>query len=214
MSEIKLENGQWYRDASGDILYCMGQYPNSGTFLCLDQDHFELLDYTESGEFLSDFGGIGDSRYYIVEHLPDCTGFDWVPPPKLQLREGAWYERADGKIVGPCESYKNPSWAPEANWEVAGRWYSDDGKNPAPETNLVREVEPPKPKYRPFKDAEEFKRYRNEWIRYKQSDVNKTMKCVSFSDEGVTVCVSFMPYKTAFESLVFEDGSPFGVLDQ
>ena len=25
-----------------------------------------------------------------------------VSPPALQLREGAWYERRDGKIVGPC----------------------------------------------------------------------------------------------------------------
>jgi hypothetical protein len=89
----------------------------------------------------------------IIEHLPDCTGFDWVPP------------------------------------------------------------QPPQPKYRPFKDGAEFKPFRDKWVKYKQSDVGKTMLCVSFSNEGVTACISFMPYKTAFDSLVFEDGSPFGVLD-
>jgi hypothetical protein len=220
MSEIKLENGQWYRDASGVILYCLGHYPNSDTFLCLDKDHFELLNYAEGGEFLSDYGGNGNSRYYIIEHLPDCTGFDWVPAPKLQLREGAWYERKDGKIVGPCEPYKNPSWAPEAKWEVCGRWYSDGGKNPAPETNLVREVEPPPPKYRPFKDAEEFKPFRDSWLMSTGTDAitGGFERVISYDDHRVYVtigeCTYWWSYKNAMERFTFDDGSPFGVIDQ
>jgi hypothetical protein len=152
----------------------------------------------------------------IIEHLPGCTGFDYVPTPKLQLREGAWYEREDGKIVGPCEPYRElgPISGMKPMWKIATYWYTDDGKNPAPFTHIVREVDPPQPKYRPFRGGVEFKPHRDKWVKYKQSDTRKTMLCVSFSNEGIVAGVSFMPYRTAFESLVFENGSPFGVIDQ
>lgn len=272
MSEIKLQAGQWYRDRQGEILYCISngapRHKKSSMFVCeyrnRNCDFFrENGWYTDPNEQIKD----------IIEHLPDCTGFDWVPPkpieppegwrlltegeavcvgdmawddkgfwddellsseqkivgqswnvkyhypiarkiePKLQLREGAWYERKDGKIVGPCVKHNDK----DRPWAIDVYLYSDEGINSATTlSHIVREVDPPQPpqpKYRPFKDRAEFKPFRDKWVKYKQSDVGKTMLCVSFSNEGVTAGVSFMPYKTAFDSLVFEDGSPFGVLE-
>jgi hypothetical protein len=153
-AEIELQVGQWYRRRDGEIVYCFAKNPVNVIHpyhLCCEDGTFETC--TEDGDFCVE---ADDDDEDIVEHLPDCTGFDWEPPKPIEL---------------------------------------------------------PKPKYRPFKDGAEFKPFRDKWVKYKQSDVGKTMLCVSFSNEGVTACVSFMPYKTAFDSLVFEDGSPFGVLD-
>jgi hypothetical protein len=84
----------------------------------------------------------------IIEHLPDCTGFDWVPTPKLQLREGAWYERKDGKIVGPCRLLDSQERHGElvAKWVMNRFWYDDAGTNPSDCCCIIREVEPPQPK--------------------------------------------------------------------
>lgn len=210
-AEIKLQAGQWYRRRDGEIVYCFAKNPVNVTYpyhLCCEDGTFETVD--EAGDFCDE---TDDDDEDIIEHLPDCTGFDWEPTPKLQLREGAWYERKDGKIVGPCVKHNDK----DRPWAIDVYLYSDEGINSATTlSHIVREVDPPQPpqpKYRPFKDRAEFKPFRDKWVKYKQSDVGKTMLCVSFSNEGVTAGVSFMPYKTAFDSLVFEDGSPFGVLD-
>jgi len=99
-------------------------------------------------------------------------------------------------------------------WKIATYWYTNDGKNPAPFTHIVREVEPPTPEYRAFANLKEFLPHRDKWIKYKRSETGKTMLCVSFSEEGIVAGVSFMDYANAFVQLVFEDGSPFGVIDQ
>ncbi len=213
---IKLEAGQWYRSRGGEICFVVGRsaaFESGADFWVVEESHGANETFTEDGFFLS---VRSEHHRDLIEHLPDCTGFDWVPAPKLQLREGAWYERADGNIVGPCERCEESTTIRTdgiAKWRIGCLWYSDVGTCPVYSNYLIREVEPPKPKYRPFKNADDFKPYRDRWVKHKQSDVKKTMQCVSCSSEGVTVCVSFMPYKTAFDSLVFEDGSPFGVLD-
>lgn len=217
MSEIKLEAGQWYRLLDGRIGFCIGEGPKNGD---IHYDNYPMLlvfNYAGDAYGWYTIGGVSADETDgcdLIEHLPDCTGFDWEEPkpePKLQLREGAWYERKDGEIVGPCLPYKNPSWAPEANWEVCGRWYSDDGQNPAPETNLIREVDPPKKEYRAFASAEEFKPFRDKWLKYKVSDSNRCMSIRSYSDDGIGVAMTYMTYQKAMLELVFEDGSPFGV---
>jgi hypothetical protein len=225
MSKIKLENGQWYSDASGDILYCMGQYPNGETFLCLDKDHFELLDYAEDGEFLSDFEATGDSRYRIVEHLPGCTGFDWVPAPKLQLREGAWYERADMKIVGPCRVDTEQPNGYGYKWCVGPWRYRDDGTNNVDAINhLIREVEPPKPKYRAFANLKEFYPHHNRLVcvNVPNPRVLELYRVQVFNDHtfwlqaetGKSYASGLLDYQFAD----YVDGkivfSPFGVIDQ
>jgi hypothetical protein len=86
-----------------------------------------------------------------VTHLPDCTGWDWKPA--LQLKEGAYYENADGKIVGPLYRDSCGKWVAKIKPDGSGHWYRDDGTNVTPEWSLVRECDPPKPSYRHFKDV-------------------------------------------------------------
>ena len=67
--------------------------------------------------------------------------------------------------------------------------------------------EPPKPqpKYRPFKNAKEFKPHRDKWWKYKDGDVVWPPAC--YSDKGY----SDTDWDYCFENQVFEDGTPFGV---
>ena len=62
---IKLEAGQWYRTLANQIVKCIHVHPDRG-YLLVFKD--------------------GSCGYYppdqAKEHLPDCTGFDWVAPPK------------------------------------------------------------------------------------------------------------------------------------
>ena len=91
----------------------------------------------------------GSTAYTIaedtrLEHLPDCTGWDWQPPPKLQLREGAWYEQADGEVVGPANK-RDTTTVP---WFIGFHWYRDDGTTLGTSETLalIREVPAPAPK--------------------------------------------------------------------
>jgi hypothetical protein len=206
---VKLEAGQWYRTRGGEIVYCVGIKPvqtatqtvYDAVVVCREGYSY---DYISDGLFIN---GESDDKD-LIEHLPDCTGFDWEPPKPVVVPEG-WRLLDEGETILDTDKW----------WE--GRYWDDmTGSSTIGKpldfrihTPVARKIEPPQPKYRPFKDGAEFKPFRDKWVKYKQSDVGKTMLCVSFSNEGVTACVSFMPYKTAFDSLVFEDGSPFGVTD-
>ena len=66
-------------------------------------------------------------------------------------------------------------------------------------------------KFRPFADADEFKKYRDEWVKFKQSDSGRVIRCHSFSEEGVGLALSYLTYEVAFREIVFEDGTPFGI---
>jgi hypothetical protein len=170
---------------------------------CTKDTHIRY--YTGSGKF----DQLKQCLKDIIEHLPDCTGFDWVPAPKLQLREGAWYERKDGVVVGPCKK----SGLDDLPWFFGNFFYRNDGTNNATDwCYLIREVDPPQPpqpKYRPFKNAEEFKPFRNCWWYRDDSDGRKHFPPMYYSDSfhgGISFAYRF---KTCF----FEDGTPFGVLD-
>ncbi len=214
MSEIKLENGQWYRNRGGGIGFCYGESKanSSREDRWLIEESDGVIDmFFLNGRYRS----FTDTSRDIIEHLPDCTGFDWVPKPKLQLREGAWYGRKDGRIVGPCKVDTEQPNGYGYKWCVGPWRYRDDGTNNVDAINhLIREVEPPKPKYRAFANLKEFLPHRDKWVKYKRSETGKTMLCVSFSEEGILAGVCFMDYDNAFIQLVFEDGSPFGVIDQ
>lgn len=161
----------------------------------------------DNGRFLDGEGVFSSIAYADLKPLPDCTGWDWKPT--LQLREGAWYERADGKIVGPCRPC---SWSKE-RWVVDQYWYNDDGTNTYDLSFLIREVDPPKkPKYRPFKNADEFKPHRDRWLVNKASG---TMKRVcEFNDTGIWFAFCSESYQQIFEHYTFGDGTPFGMLDE
>lgn len=143
-----------------------------------------------------------------VEHLPDCTGWTWQPAPKLQLREGAWYERADGKIVGPLR-YDNEF------YRAGGYFYGSNGIAPgAAGYNLIREVPAPAPKYRPFANAEEFKPQRDRWVTNK--DGKLFGRVCTYSETDCWFVGVFGEYsgnwERCFGHIVFDDTKlPFGV---
>jgi len=62
---------------------------------------------------------------------------------QLQLREGAWYERRDGKVVGPAMVFANEKYP----WIAAANTYTDSGRfwgdSPSAALDLIREVPPP-----------------------------------------------------------------------
>lgn len=75
-----------------------------------------------------------------LEHLPDCTGWDWQPP--LQLREGGYYKNRRGDIVGPIRVNKN---SPEYPWVSGnGFGYTPGGRCQVTGVyDLIEEVDPP-----------------------------------------------------------------------
>jgi hypothetical protein len=202
---VKLEAGNWYRTRGGEIVYCVGgsKAVDTGDRWIVENDEGEINTYHFDGRWLSDEVDEND----LIEHLPDCDGFDWVPPkPKLQLREGAWYERKDGKIVGPIKAYSDN--ISEGKWSCGRRWYPDDGSSPQDPWCLLREVDPPAPKYRPFANAEEFRPFRDKWWRWKSDCCLNPPARYSDKEYGMN------GYLFMFEKAEFEDGTPFGVLEQ
>jgi hypothetical protein len=79
---------------------------------------------------------------------------------------------------------------------------------------IIRKIEKPA-RYRPFKDAEEFKPHRDRWIKLTvaESDgVYYTFRVVSYDDWGVVFGGSKETYQAVFSRYVFDDdGTPFGV---
>lgn len=68
------------------------------------------------------------------------------------------------------------------------------------------------PTYRPFKNAEEFKPYRDKYFKYKNCDFPTYVKTFSYNDSGIkTINGACFTWKDMFEECTFEDGSPCGV---
>jgi hypothetical protein len=82
MSEIKLEAGQWYRLLDERIGFCIGQGPKNGE---ASYDNYPMLlvfNYVGDVYGWYTIGGVSadEADDSVVEHLPGCTGFDWMPP--------------------------------------------------------------------------------------------------------------------------------------
>ena len=75
---------------------------------------------------------------------------------------------------------------------------------------IVRKVEKPK-QYRPFRSAEEFRPHRCRWVRHIASDSCSSV--IGYNDRSVKFGTNkgYWDYEMAFETWVFDDGSPFGV---
>jgi hypothetical protein len=72
---------------------------------------------------------------------------------------------------------------------------------------IIRKIEKPA-KYRPFKDAEEFKPHRDRWWRYNDSeDSEHVQPPAAYSKIGPMGS----NWEQAFSGRVFDDGTPFGV---
>ncbi len=75
----------------------------------------------------------------------------------------------------------------------------------------------PEPKYRAFCNAEEFSPHRERWVAKKEGDSVRG-RAVGYSDTHVGFASSdsawcrMIDWDKAFNMLIFEDGTPFGVL--
>ena len=71
----------------------------------------------------------------------------------------------------------------------------------------------PEPTYRPFKNAEEFKPYREKWLRYKNNidaPAYGAFKPFRYSDDDIQL-LKLLTWEQAFNDVIFEDGTPFGI---
>lgn len=218
-AEIKLQAGQWYRDGQGDIVYCIGFNPCQDTtirnysWMCCTKDT-HVRYYTGGGKF----DRLKQCFKDIVEHLPDCDSFDWVPPKRPNAPEGWRWLEDDEKIQGEdcywAKKYNNGEFADDkASCYIGKTWIRLKHLMPWA-WGVVRKIEPPQPKYRPFKDAEEFKPYRDEWF----CDLNNPQfrtKVTAYDHRYVWFAGANVgeSYLDAFKTRLREDGSEFGVLD-
>lgn len=173
----------------------------------------------EKGELVDD----GDEYYAngwfahnlkpLSKQASGCTYRRRITPP-LQLHEGAWYERRDGKVVGPCKrSYTNLVNFP---WQVGEYAYTNlgfywsDGSRKVP-ADLIREVPAPEPAYRHFANAEEYKPHRERWLRVRAGKL--LSKAGSYDDCGIYASdgSGFKSFPDLFSDCEFEDETPFGI---
>jgi hypothetical protein len=70
---------------------------------------------------------------------------------------------------------------------------------------IARKIKPPQPKYRAFKSAEEFRPFRDWWIKNGET----IRKVDHYSEFGV----NGMSWESLLINRTFEDGTPFGVID-
>jgi hypothetical protein len=70
---------------------------------------------------------------------------------------------------------------------------------------------PPEPKYRAFKNAEEIKPHRNCWVRWPMEFGGEFMRIDRYGCHGITIAGEWLSFQRAFELVVFDDNSPFGV---
>lgn len=123
LSELKF--GQWFKMYDDELFFAVGE----GRYI--DQDFDQCWDIPVDAP---------------ITLLPDCTGWDWQPhqPPPLQVEAGKFYQRRDGKAVGPA---KRDSGYPTHPWTVDDFTYRDDGTQAEVDgekrsVDLIREVPP------------------------------------------------------------------------
>ena len=102
----------------------------------------------------------------------------------------------DGKDIEYLDSSKK--------WEKATSLNFND----APHRYRVK----PEPSWRPFRDAKEFEPHRDRWVREIAFE-HELHRIDSYSLEIVEINYTHQSWDIAFERVVFEDGTPFGVLE-
>lgn len=77
---------------------------------------------------------------------------------------------------------------------------------------IVCKIEKPK-QYRPFASAAEFEPHRDRWW-YRKSFRDRKSRVTDYCDKAISMGLATWTFKEAFEALVFEDGTPFGVMNE
>ena len=74
---------------------------------------------------------------------------------------------------------------------------------------IVERIEPPMPTYRAFANAAEFDPYRDRWVRVKANGA--VSRVHTYFDHKAFIGDVYFSWQEGFESLEFDDGTPFGV---
>lgn len=95
-------------------------------------------------------------------------------------------------------------------WSRQGQWMERAGMNKDraydQDSIYAVPIAPPKPQYRPFRNADEFRPYRERWFRVRESAATEhPPRCFDRDGYGT------WSWNCAFERLEFEDGTPFGM---
>ena len=80
---MEIKANQWYRTRGGRIRFTTvidDSGPEAVRIQGIDE-HGRACGWFIDGRWLRNHQSDND----LVEHLPDCTGFDWVPTPKIKL---------------------------------------------------------------------------------------------------------------------------------
>lgn len=205
MNGIKLEAGQWYRTRGGSIVRCVAggvRYAGSFVLEAFNSAYYVLCD----GKHVC-----GNANWDVVQHLPDCTGFDWEPQKPVVAPEG-W------EIVeeGVCKKGDRYLFCSGQTGTINIRVGEDvqDAKDAMGAVAIIRKIEA---KYRPFANAEEFRPFRDKWVMSLGSEAisGGYERIISYDDHRVYVtlgeCTVWWSYKDAMTRFTFEDGTPFGV---
>jgi len=159
----------------------------------------------------------------LVEHLPDCTGWDWKPEPTYaELCEKAGLKIGDRvKVTGKTEPTGVYLWKPDMDSMVGsihtiehvydrlagGMAYKCDGRY-FPVTSLEK-VEP---KYRPF-TADEFEQHCDKWLKRIDNPKYRYRVDAFLSDNWrLAGSAAGRSWQNMLSEFTFLDGTPCGVL--
>jgi hypothetical protein len=152
---------------------------------------------------VNEHGDVGFIKPSEATYLPDCTGWDWQPPQPIDPGEG--YRLIDPEV---------DTWQEGDEYKGSAKWWTSFAGNYSKDYTYRRKIEP---QYRPFANAEEFKPYRDKWVIAKHSGYESGYagRIDVYLDEGVYSVKNNIArvesWKHAFDALLFEDGTPFGV---
>ena len=203
---LQIKANSWYRTRGGEIAY-VAAIVQFGPFVVIGLVGADADRWTISGAYYVDDTNVMD----LVEHLPDCDGFDWVPKPKIQLEAGKKYVMANGEVVGPISSDTDPM-SEYRFWALGMRWNSEGvrvTKEFRSTHNIVAEYVEPEPAYVPW-DFESMP----ETVRVKAKECGTRWVARPASD---TYCMrgNFLStYKELFDHYVQLDGTPCGRVKQ
>jgi hypothetical protein len=200
--EIKANN--WYRTRGGDIAYVAAIAPFSHVnYPLYGWTAKETRSWTLDGKWMR--GEL--SQPDLVEHLPDCNGFDWVPTPKIKLEFNGKYLQANGEVVGPISLLHSGEFCYydiklARVWNESGIRLNDDKR--ATE-NIVSEYVEPEPVYEPW-DFDTMP----DFVRVQSKTDGKRWTAFPISNDLCQRGTKWIDYKELFDHYTQLDGTPCG----
>lgn len=199
---IKLEAGQWYRNRDGEICYCIG----NSKAMSDQSDHWFVeteTAYCETFHTDGSFLGNTENKRDLIEHLPDCTGFDWEPPKPIEPPEG-WRLLTDDDEITVDDLWLDT----DRKWrnftfmssDICGSKWNQD-RHPF----MARKIEP---KYRPFANDQEAFPHCDEWL---VNESNHKLRVGRVNKSGIATYDGYFDFEHAFFKYKKLDGTPFGV---